>query len=135
MKHLIVIFITLFTGVVQAEEIKLQQGGITLNANLEQAEDSWPTGPVVLLTHGTLAHNGMEIIATLQQLLRDNGVSSLALSLGLGLSDRHGMYDCQTPHTHHHTDALDEIGYWLAWLKSQGTCLLCHPHRHRHDSS
>jgi len=120
LKHILVILVLLWGGIIQAEEVKLQRGDLTLNANLEKAPDNWPAGPVVLLTHGTLAHNGMEIITTLQQLLLENGVSSLALNLGLGLNDRHGMYDCNTPHTHHHTDALDEIGQWLAWLKEQG---------------
>lgn len=121
MKYLIVSMMLLGLGIAQAEQIQLQQGGLTLNANLEKADDNWPAGPLVLLTHGTLAHNRMEIIATLQSLLQENGVSSLALSLGLGLSDRHGMYDCKTPHSHKHTDALDEIGLWLGWLKAQGT--------------
>lgn len=103
-----------------AEEVKLEHAGLTLNANLETAGDAWKDGTVVLLTHGTLAHNGMEIIATLQGLLSDAGMSSLAPTLSLGLDDRHGMYDCATPHTHRHTDALDEIGIWLAWLKEQG---------------
>lgn len=120
MKHLLIIFVLLWGGIIQAEEIKLQQGDLTLNANLEKASDNWPTGPIILLTHGTLAHNRMEIITTLQQLLLENGVSSLALNLSLGLNDRHGMYDCKTPHTHRHTDALDEIGQWLGWLIEQG---------------
>ena len=105
---------------VQAEEIKLTHGGLTLNANLEKT-DGWPADPVVLMTHGTLGHNGLEIIAALQGLFAENGISSLAFNLSLGLDDRHGMYPCETPHTHKHTDAVDEIGVWLAWLKQQGT--------------
>jgi pimeloyl-ACP methyl ester carboxylesterase len=120
MKHLLVVLVLLWGGSIQAGEVKLRHGDLTLNANLEKASGNWPAGPVVLLTHGTLAHNGMEIITALQQLLVENDVSSLALNLGLGLDDRHGMYDCKTPHTHHHTDALEEIGQWLAWLKEQG---------------
>ena len=103
-----------------AEEVKLEHKGLTLNANLEKADANWPAGPVVLMVHGTLAHNGMEIITTLQGLFADRGVSSLAINLSLGLDDRHGMYDCKTPHTHKHTDALDEIGAWLGWLKGEG---------------
>lgn len=102
------------------DEVQLEHAGLTLNANLEQASDDWQDGPVMLITHGTLAHNGMEIVSTLQGLLRDQGVSSLAITLGLGLDERHGMYDCALPHRHRHTDALDEIGAWLAWLKGQG---------------
>lgn len=105
---------------VAAEEIKLEHAGLTLNANLEAAQGDWQSGTVVLLTHGTLAHNGLEIITTLQGLLAEQGLSSLAPNLSLGLDDRHGMYDCAVPHTHRHTDALDEIGVWLDWLKAQG---------------
>ena len=85
-----------------------------------QVEGSWPQGPVLLMTHGTLAHNKMEIMATLQTLFAERGLSSLAISLSLGLDDRTGMYDCATPHRHRHADALGEIGAWLRWLKEQG---------------
>jgi pimeloyl-ACP methyl ester carboxylesterase len=104
---------------VYAEEIKLQLENLALNANLEKAED-WPTGPTVLVTHGTLSHNKSEIITALQELFLENGVSSLAINLGLGLDDRHGPYDCSIPHIHKHEDAVDEIDAWLGWLKKQG---------------
>jgi len=103
-----------------AEEVKLQQGNRTLNANLKLAEGKTLEDGVILMTHGTLAHNGMEIITTLQELFNDNGYSTLAINLSFGLDDRHGFYDCNVPHNHLHTDALDEIGAWLAWLKKQG---------------
>ena len=79
-----------------AEEVKLQQGQLILNANLDKAED-WPAGPTVLITHGTLSHNKSEIMTALQELFLENGVSSLAINLGLGLNDRHGPYNCTTP--------------------------------------
>jgi len=103
-----------------AEEVKLEHDGLTLNANLETTGDDWAAGPVLLMTHGTLAHGRMEIMATLQPLLQEYGISSLAITLGLGLDDRHGMYDCQTPHNHRHADAVEEIGVWLGWLTEQG---------------
>ena len=102
-----------------AEEVKLQQGDLTLNANLEKADD-WPAGPTVLITHGTLSHNKSEIMTALQELFLQNGVSSLAINLGLGLNDRHGPYDCNTPHNHKHEDAIGEIGTWMDWLEKQG---------------
>ena len=104
----------------QAEEVQLRLGDLTLNAQLRTAGQSWPQGPVILITHGTLAHNGMEIVATLQTLFQERGISSLAINLSLGLDNRHGMYPCKTAHRHKHTDALNEIGAWLGWLKSQG---------------
>lgn len=103
-----------------AEEVELKYKGLTLNANLESAGDTWPKGPVLLMTHGTLAHNGMEIMATLQELFAERGISSLAHTLSLGLDNREGMYDCAVPHRHLHSDAQDEIGAWLGWLKEQG---------------
>ena len=106
-------------GAVQAEQVQTRQGALVLNANLVKA-GNWPEGPVLLMTHGTLAHGGMEIMATLQGLFREHGVSSLAPTLSLGLSDRAGMYPCDTPHTHKHTDALGEIALWLDWLRGQG---------------
>jgi pimeloyl-ACP methyl ester carboxylesterase len=104
---------------VYAEEIKLQLENLTLNANLEKAED-WPTGPTVLITHGTLSHNKSEIMTALQELFLENGVSSLSINLGLGLDDRLGPYDCSIPHIHKHEDAVDEIDTWLGWLKKRG---------------
>lgn len=104
-----------------AEEVTLQHNGVTLNANLQMADDSTLADGAVLITHGTLAHNGMDIITTLQELLADEGRNSLAINLSLGQSKRHGMYDCSVPHTHKHEDAVGEIGQWVDWLKQKGT--------------
>ncbi len=103
-----------------AEEVTLQHKGLTLNANLMLAEDKTLSDGVLLVVHGTLAHNRMEIVKTLQELLQEAGLNSLAISLGLGLNNRQGMYDCATPHTHRHEDAVDEIGAWLKWLDKRG---------------
>jgi pimeloyl-ACP methyl ester carboxylesterase len=120
MKKILPLLFILFTLNLQAEEIKLDHSGLSVSANLEKVGDNWASGPVVLMTHGTLAHNRMEIIATLQEMFAEREISSLAINLSMGLSDRKGMYDCAVPHTHQHTDALDEIGLWLNWLKRQG---------------
>ena len=37
---------------VYAEEVKLQQDDLTLNADLEKADD-WPVVPTVLISHGS----------------------------------------------------------------------------------
>jgi len=104
----------------RADEVSVEHAGLKLNASWKPAGEDWQSRPVLLMTHGTLAHGRMEIMATLQQLFADAGLSSLSITLGLGQNDRHGMYDCATLHTHRHTDALDEIGVWLQWLKEQG---------------
>lgn len=117
-KTILLPLLFLISPVVSAEEIILKHQGLTLNANLEKA-DNWATGTVVLMTHGTLAHNKMEIMVSLQELLSEQDVSSLAINLSLGLDNRHKFYDCNTPHQHKHTDALQEIAAWLNWLKQQ----------------
>ncbi len=115
----LVIFLALAQAGVAAE-VKTKLAGLTLNANLEKSGE-WPAGPVVLLTHGTLAHRGMEITSGLQAMLAERDVSSLAINLSLGIDDRSAaMYDCPTPHTHKHTDAVSEIAAWVDWLKEQG---------------
>jgi pimeloyl-ACP methyl ester carboxylesterase len=103
-----------------AKDVSLAHGGLTLNANLETVGAEWQQGPVVLMTHGTLAHGRMEIMEGLQAALKDRGISSLSMTLSLGLDNRRGMYDCARPHRHKHTDAVDEIGAWLGWLQAQG---------------
>ena len=120
MKKFVPLFLLLLSYGLHAEEQQLNHNGLTVTANLETASDNWKKGTVVLMTHGTLAHNRMEIMATLQEMLKEREITTLALNLSLGQSARTGMYDCATPHSHKHTDALDEIGLWLGWLKKQG---------------
>ncbi|MBF0326753.1 MAG: alpha/beta hydrolase [Alphaproteobacteria bacterium] len=104
----------------QAEAVQIKQGGLALNGNLSLASGKTVKDGVVLITHGTLAHNGMEVVKAMQAGLGERGINTLAISLGLGLDNRQGMYDCAVPHKHKHTDSLDEIGAWLGWLKEQG---------------
>ncbi len=101
------------------EEVTIEHQGITLNARLAHTK-GWPRGPVVLMIHGTFAHNQMEIMATIQELLVDAGMSALAINLSLSVDDRHGTFACETPHAHRDSDALDEIGLWLDWLETRG---------------
>ena len=104
-----------------AEEIKIKPGALTLNGQLELAEGKTLKDGVVLIVHGTLAHNDMDLLRNLREVLNGRGLNTLAINLSLGLDDRHGMYDCAKPHRHKHLDALDEIGAWFDWLKAQGS--------------
>ena len=115
------VFVLLLTtaSYAHAGEEHLVYQGRMLVANLELAEGKSLRDGVVLMTHGTLAHGRMEIMSALQGLLKERGINSLSITLSLDQNDRHGMYDCAQVHTHKHTDALDEIGLWLAWLKKQ----------------
>jgi len=117
---LFVLFLVLNSLAAIAEEIVIDNEGLKLNANLVKVDGNWPEGPVILMTHGTLAHGGMEIMSGLQTMFKERGISSLSINLSLGIDNRHGMYDCSVPHRHLHTDAVNEIGMWHDWLRSQG---------------
>lgn len=100
--------------------IQIKRGGLVLNATLSLAGGTTVKDGVILITHGTLAHNGMEVVKAMQAGLAERGFNTLAITLSLGVDNRQGMYDCAVPHRHRHADALDEIGAWLDWLKTQG---------------
>jgi pimeloyl-ACP methyl ester carboxylesterase len=100
--------------------VKTRHRGITLNGNLELAEGKALDDGVILIAHGLLAHNRMELIAALQRGFKAHGLSTLAINFALGVDDRHGMFDCGRLHAHRPADALDEIDAWIGWLKTQG---------------
>ncbi len=104
-----------------AEQVSLEYLGLGLTANLELAHGKSLKGDgAVLLVHDTLGHSGMELMAALQDSLRDIGVNSLAITLGLGMDKRRGMFDCKMEQDHRHEDAVDEIATWVQWLKEKG---------------
>ncbi|MCK5665041.1 MAG: alpha/beta hydrolase [Thiotrichaceae bacterium] len=116
----VVIFLLFAPALLQAKEVTHQFHGLTLNANLELAEGRVLTDGVVLILHGIMGHNRMEIIETTQQALLDNDRSSLAINLSLSMNNRHGFFDCTWPHHHVQDDAIDEISVWVGWLRDQG---------------
>lgn len=107
-------------SVAGAEEVRREHLGLDLLANLELPQGQKLEGqPVVLIVHGTLGHHRMEIVQALQAGLRERGIASLALTLSLGRDARRGMLDCAVEHEHRMTDAADEIGAWVDWLKQR----------------
>ncbi len=104
----------------RAETVTLDYRDLQVSANLETASEEWQQTPVLLITHGTLAHNGMEIITTMQERFAEAGYSSLAINLSLAQDKRSGMYDCASEHRHRHSNAILEIDLWEKWLRSQG---------------
>ncbi len=105
---------------VQAKEVALKLANLTLTGNLELADGKTMKDGVLLMVHGTLAHNRMETIATLQEQLKQRGINTLAINLSLGIDRRKGMYDCNQPMRHLHDDAVEEIAAWVDWLKKNG---------------
>ncbi len=103
-----------------AEQVQIEHRGINLLAHLQLADGSSLADGALLMTHGTLAHGRMEIMATLQDLLAERGLNSLSITLSLGQSERRGMYDCTSLHDHRHSEAATEIALWYDWLAAQG---------------
>ena len=117
---LAVISLASFTVSSTAEEVTLEYFGLELSANLELAQGRSLRDGAVLLVHDTQGHGRMEFMASLQDGLRDLGINSLAITLGLGIDKRHGMFDCGLEQDHRHEDAIDEIDAWVHWLKDKG---------------
>lgn len=112
--------LSLSTQTVQAKEVKSTYNGLTVNANVVLAEGKTLADEVVLFTHGTTTHNGRETYKSIQKLLAENGISSVAPNLSLDVNDRHGEVDCTTLQSHTHDDAMAEIDFWVKWLAGQG---------------
>ena len=104
----------------EAGEVSKAFRDLTLNANLEMAEDMDFEDGIVLIVHGYSGHNKMEIIRTAQQALLDNDQSSLAINLSMGIDNRHGFFECTWPHRYLQEDTLDEISAWVDWLRDRG---------------
>lgn len=104
-----------------AAEVTTEHQGLDVLGNLEiAAGKSLKADGVILLVHDTLAHHRMEVISAQQDILKEQGVNSLAVTLSLGLDKRRGKYDCAIEQDHRHDDALEEIDTWVAWLKEKG---------------
>lgn len=101
-----------------AEPVQINRAGIKLNGNLIAAADNQQTAFFIL--HGTWAHAAMELPATLQALLAEEGYASLAITLSLGVNDRQGFFDCESPVVQGHEAAIDELHAWYLFLREQG---------------
>lgn len=104
-----------------AEPVRIVHDGRGLDGELALAPGKKIEDGVLIMVHGTLAHNRMEIMRALQETLGDRNISTLAVSLSLGLPDRREMYDCATPHRHGNAQAAGEIAAWVEWASGQGT--------------
>ncbi|RXH24865.1 MULTISPECIES: alpha/beta fold hydrolase [Bradyrhizobium] len=99
------------------QELELSVEGRTTLATLRTPASMGPDTPLVVMTHGTLAHKDMEVIQGVAKALEQRGIASLAHTLSLGLDRRKGMYDCAVRHDHLTDDAVAEIGAWVTRAK------------------
>lgn len=108
------------SGQTRGETVSASWNDMPLLADWHPASIPVSAMPAVLLVHGGLAHGGMPVLAALQERFDEAGVSSLAVTLSLGVPNRHGFLDCALTHRHRQDDALDEIAVWLQWLRARG---------------
>ncbi|MFK8042624.1 alpha/beta hydrolase [Congregibacter sp.] len=104
---------------VAAEIIQLDEQNPTLSGRLTRSA-AWPDGSVALILHGTLSHRDTEIIESLETLLGEEDVSTLAINLSLGLHNRVQAFSCDDLHIHRESDASNELSRWSHWLGEQG---------------
>lgn len=107
-----------------AEEVFQEYQGKTLNGVLELAEGKTIADGIILITHSLIQHNGREPLPYVQQLFKEKGYSSLAINYSLGINNRHGPFDCMAPHRYTLDGSLEEIAFWVQWLKEKGASKL-----------
>ncbi|MGC2779725.1 MAG: alpha/beta hydrolase [Bradyrhizobium sp.] len=95
------------------EPRELVIGGRVALGTLRLPAQSGPDVPLVLMTHGTLAHKDMETVQGLSKALAERGIAALAHNLVLGLDRRTSMYDCARDHDYTPDDAIAEIAAWV----------------------
>jgi len=103
-----------------AEQVSLSHGDLTLQGDLRLAPGRSLKDGVILMVHGTLAHGRMDIMQALQAGLAERGLSSLAITLAMGVNRRQGMYDCAVPHRHSNETIRGEIASWVNWAVNSG---------------
>jgi uncharacterized protein len=110
------------------QELELSVAGRTTLATLRTPAAMTPDTPLVVMTHGTLAHKDMEVIQGVAKALEQRGIASLAHTLSLGLDRRKGMYDCAVRHDYVVEDAVAEIGAWIARAKGMSRLIFAFGH-------
>jgi len=98
--------------------IKLQiDNKISVTASYIKGE---PTKPVVLMVHGFLTTRNHATLKNLNLAIADEGYSTLAPTLSLGIDQRNQRLPCEAIHTHTMQSDVKEIESWVDWLLSQG---------------
>ncbi|WP_038970458.1 alpha/beta hydrolase [Bradyrhizobium genomosp. III] len=110
------------------EELELSVDGRTTLATLRTPASMGQDTPLVVMTHGTLAHKDMEVIQGVAKALEQRGIASLAHTLSLGLDRRKGMYDCTARHDYVVEDAVAEISAWVTRARGMSRLVFAFGH-------
>jgi pimeloyl-ACP methyl ester carboxylesterase len=105
---------------VSAEPVQIKPSLLRLNGNLELAEGRTEADGAAVVLHGALSHHGHGTIEALQKNLRERGITTLAITLSLGIDSRQGDRACDVVHDYALAGVRRELGLWIAWLNAQG---------------
>ena len=89
---------------------------VTANADYRTGEAE---KPVVFLLHGFMATHNLNIIQIMADELESQGYSVIAPTLSLKINNRHSGANCDAVHTHTMESDIEEIAWWVGWLKSK----------------
>lgn len=103
-----------------ADAISEEYRGLKLNAELRLASGKALEDGVVLMIPSPLGHHRMEIIVSVQDVLYEKGISTLAPSLSLGNDNRRWYIDCSKVIHFTSESIFDEIDFWIDWLRERG---------------
>lgn len=102
----------------RAERLHLQLAtGLPVNAEYLQGDK---TKPAMLVLHGFLQTFEFMSTRNIVNGLAAQGYSVLAPNISLGVPNRQQSVQCTAIHSHTLESDLQEIGFWIDWLKQSG---------------
>lgn len=112
-------FLLLLSFQSQAEMVshKIANSNLTAEANYFDGD---PNKPAVIIIHGFLTTNKFHTISAMAKVLEDEGFTTLAPTLTLGINRRKSSIKCNSIHTHTLKSDVEEIQSWVNWLIKKG---------------
>jgi len=110
----------LFSNIAHSEETTINlkvKNNITATASYFVSDK---IEPVVLLIHGFLGTRNHATLKNLNTAIQDEGYSTLAPTLSLGIDQRKQSLACEAIHTHTMDSDISEIKQWVQWLVKKG---------------
>ena len=121
MRFIIFFLSLIFSSFIYSETNQVQIEGAVHKLNgLLTATENNPNKNIVLLVHGILGHQEMEIISNIRSILSENNIDSLSVNLSYGVGARgNSFFPCNRKHKHNEKSSIDEISQWYNYLLSK----------------
>ncbi len=113
---LLLALVTLGPACAEEIAVELPQGGQAL----ARFHAGSPSRPAILVLHGFLTSHHFNTVASMVELLAEEGFTVLAPNLTLGISKRRSGLPCDAIHTQGMEEDLAEIDFWVRWLENRG---------------